>query len=96
MGGGLIALLRLFVLQLGGRYTDVCYINFFSMYLFTYLAARVLVATHGIVHLRCRTWGIFSCSTRDLVSRPGMEPGPPALGVWSVSHWTTRELPTFP
>ena len=58
MGGGLTALVRLFVLKLGGRYTDVCYINFFSIYLFTYLAARVLVATRGIVHLHCRTCGI--------------------------------------
>ena len=22
-----------------------------------------------------------------------MEPGPPALGVWSLSHWTPREVP---
>ena len=22
-----------------------------------------------------------------------MEPEPPALGVWSLSHWTTREAP---
>ena len=29
----------------------------------------------------------------DLVPRPGIEPGPPALGVWSLTHWTTREVP---
>ena len=30
----------------------------------------------------------------DLVPRPGIEPRPPALGVWSLSHWTTsRKLP---
>ena len=29
----------------------------------------------------------------DLVPQPGMEPGPPALGAWSLSHWTTREVP---
>ena len=33
----------------------------------------------------------FSCSTWDLVPCPGMEPGPPALGAWSLSHWTTRK-----
>ena len=22
-----------------------------------------------------------------------MEPGPPALGAWSLNHWTTREVP---
>ena len=28
----------------------------------------------------------------DLVPRPGMETVPPALGVWSLTHWTTREV----
>ena len=39
------------------------------------------------------TCGILSCSTWDLVSWPGIEHGPPALGAWSLSHWTTREVP---
>ena len=30
----------------------------------------------------------------DVVPQPGIEPGPAALGVWSVSHWTTREVPS--
>ena len=30
---------------------------------------------------------------RDLVPRPGIKPGPLALGVWSLTHWTTREVP---
>ena len=29
----------------------------------------------------------------NLVSWPGMEPGHPALGVWSPSHWNMREGP---
>ena len=29
---------------------------------------------------------------RDLVSQPRIEPGPPALGMWSLTHWTTREV----
>ena len=29
----------------------------------------------------------------DLVPWPGIEPEPPALGAWSLSHWTTREVP---
>ena len=29
----------------------------------------------------------------DLVPRPGIKPGPPALGAWSLSHWTTRAVP---
>ena len=28
----------------------------------------------------------------DLVLQPGTEPRPPALGTWSLSHWTTREI----
>ena len=29
----------------------------------------------------------------DLVTRPGIGPRPPALGAWSLSHWTTGEVP---
>ena len=29
-----------------------------------------------------------------LVSPPGIEPGPPIVGVQSPNHWTTREFPT--
>ena len=35
----------------------------------------------------------LSCSMRDLVPRPGIESGPPALGEWSLSHRTTRVVP---
>ena len=31
--------------------------------------------------------------TWDLVPWPGIEPGPLALGMWSLSHCTTREVP---
>ena len=37
--------------------------------------------------------GIVSCSVWDLVPRLGMEPGPPAMGAQSLSHWTTTEIP---
>ena len=33
------------------------------------------------------------CGMWDLVSWPDMESGSPALGEWSLSHWTTREAP---
>ena len=35
----------------------------------------------------------LSCSVWDLVPWPGIEPGPPALDAWSVSHWIAREVP---
>ena len=31
----------------------------------------------------------------DLVPRPGIEPGPPALGAQSLTHWTTRKVAHF-
>ena len=30
---------------------------------------------------------------RILVPRPGIEPMPPALEVWILNHWITREVP---
>ena len=35
----------------------------------------------------------LSCSMWDLVPWPGMEPGPLALGMQDLGHWTTREAP---
>ena len=35
------------------------------------------------------------CGMWDLVPWPGIEPGSPALGVWCLTHWTTREIPGF-
>ena len=35
----------------------------------------------------------LSCGMWDLVPWPGIEPGPPALEVQSLSHWATREVP---
>ena len=31
----------------------------------------------------------------DPVPRAGIESRPPALGAWSLSHWTTREVPVL-
>ena len=33
------------------------------------------------------------CGMWDLVPWPGIEPRPPALGAWSLSHCTAREVP---
>ena len=51
-------------------------------YLFSWLCYVLVVA-----------FRIFSCGMWDLVPRPGNKPGPPAFGVRSLSHWTTREVP---
>ena len=52
------------------------------MYLFIYLAAP---------GLGCGMWTL-SCSRWNLIPWLGIEPRPPALGAWSLSHWTTREV----
>ena len=38
----------------------------------------------------------LSCSMWDLVPRPAIEHGPPALGAQSLSHWATREVHEHP
>ena len=35
----------------------------------------------------------LSCSIRDLVPRPGIEPRLPELGAQSLNYWTTSEVP---
>ena len=37
----------------------------------------------------------LSCSMWGLVPWPGIELRLPTLGVWSLSHWTTREVPNL-
>ena len=36
---------------------------------------------------------LLVAATWDLVFQPRIKPGPPALGVQSLSHWTAREVP---
>ena len=55
----------------------------FKMYLFIYLAVPSLSC--GTQDLSGVLW--------DLFPWPGIEPEPPVLGAWSLSHWTTREIP---
>ena len=37
---------------------------------------------------------LVAACMRDLVPGPGIEPRPPALGAWSLTHWTTRGSPS--
>ena len=59
------------------------------LFLFMYLAA---------LGLHCGMWGLscgmqtLSCGMWDPIPLPGVEPGPPASGALSLSHWTTREV----
>ena len=54
----------------------------FILYLFIWV--------HWVLAAACRS---FSWSMWDLVYWPEIKPGPPALGVQSLTHWTTREVP---
>ena len=54
---------------------------------------QVLVAARGIFDLCCGVQTLSCDSMWDLIPWPGIEPGSPALGVQSLSHWTTREVP---
>ena len=68
-----------------------------------YLPALGLICSPWALH--CGMWGFFlvvtlrisfvSCSMWNLVPRPGIKPGAPALGAWSLSRWITREAPLF-
>ena len=49
-----------------------------------------LINLHQVLVAVCR---IFSCTMLDLVPQPGMKPTASVLGVQSLSHWTTSEVP---
>ena len=37
----------------------------------------------------------LSCDKQDLVLQPGIKPRPPTLRAWSLTHWTTWEVPIY-
>ena len=71
--------------------TTTCFISLFKTYIYSFRLQWVLVITHGIFNLRCGRQTL-SCNMWDLIPWSGIEPRPPALGPWSLSHWTTREV----
>ena len=71
-----------------------CSKSSYIYFLFIWLG-WVLVVAPGIFNILCGMWDIyfFSCGMWDLVLWPGIELGLPALGVWSLRHWITWEVP---
>ena len=67
-----------------------------QFYLLLFLK-HLLIWLHWVLVVACRIFGCsmwtFSCSMKEL-SWSGIKSRPPALGAWSLSHWTTREIPT--
>ena len=64
-----------------------------NLFLFTYLDVSGLSDSTRDLWSPLRHVGVFNCGMWDLVPWPGMQPGSPALEAWSLSHWTTREVP---
>ena len=72
-----------------------CSLSFLQLcFLFSFPPAYSLpspVSPSPFVHwwfqICCR--GLWWHWSHSLVPWPGIEPGPPALGVWGLSHWTT-------
>ena len=76
-------LVVLSLLILGTRWYDYLLKKLF-IYLYIYLS---------MLGLSCKHIGSLVVAWRISVPWPGIEPGPPALGARSLSHWTTREVP---
>ena len=62
-----------------------------SSFFFFFCFFNIYLAALGLID-SCRTQD-FHCGIWDLVPWLGIELGPRALGVWGLSHWTTREVP---
>ena len=56
------------------------------------MGSLIFVAACGIFSYGMQT---LSCGIWNQVSLPGIEARPSAMGVQSLSHWTTREVPAM-
>ena len=76
----------------------------FSLFFFKHWLLFIYLAMPGLrswmqdlLVAACRLFSCrrvtLSCSLWDLVPWPEISPRPSALGAWSLSHWTTREVP---
>ena len=70
-------------LQQGGAQCPQVYHSLHQSHLFIWLCL-VVFAAHRL----------FRFGMRDLVPSTGIKSRPPALGAWSLSHWTIREIPS--
>ena len=52
--------------------------------------SSIFLAACGVFSCGMQT---LSCGIWNLVPLPKIKPRSPALGVWHLSHWTTREVP---
>ena len=66
-----------------------------NMYLFGCTAPQLRLMRSSVFIVceifSCSVWTL-SCGMWDLVPQPGIKPRPPALGAWTLVHWTTGEV----
>ena len=79
-------------------YTVLCQLrgSWLFLNIFIYLKTnKTLGLSCSIWNLHHNVWDLFffNWGMWNLVSWPGIQPGLFALGVWSLSHWTTGEVP---
>ena len=75
------------------------YVKLKSLFIYLFRLRWVLAAPGGIFIAACLIaayvgFSVAACMW-DLVPQPRIEPGPPALGAQSLTHWTTREAPNI-
>ena len=63
----------------------------FSLFSF-FLIFTIFIYLFGCARSQLWHVGISSCSMRDSVPRPGLEPRPAPLIAWRLSHCTTRKV----
>ena len=81
---------------------EICQISPFYYLLICLVALSLSCGTQDLRSSFCM-WDFFSLVAFKLLVAArgiqfpdqGLKPGPPALAAQSLSHWTTREVPTF-
>ena len=92
---------QIYSIRTMARLSDLMNLVHIYYYAFFFWMYCVLVGAHGIIcsFFNCSmrdfscSMQTLACSLWDLIPWPGIKPKPPALEVWSLSHWTAREVP---
>ena len=68
------------------------FVNVFIYFLFSSIWLRLVLVRHTVSLILVEVCRIFDCGMWDPAPRPGIEPQPPALEAWSLSHWTIKDV----
>ena len=77
----------------------VCLIHYPAGFCSFLSLKKLFIWLHQVLVVACRIFDLccsmqdHSCGMWDLVPWPEIQPGPPALGVQSLSRWTIRDVP---